>query len=238
MSNLDATVAARRAQRIKALLDTITARTDRLLDLVEEAKAHDDHEALGYPSWPAYVAGEFADRLAQLDRAQRRDAVAALTATGMSVRAIAEVVGVGRSTVQRDQVSRDGTPADDETQGFGNRTPADRPERSTGLDGKSYPATVTPPEKPRKAPRRRPITDQYKDAAWELQKAVERLQRLHGDDRFSTYRSTLAYGQKGMLTRNAEVLQKVLADLEPQVVDGQVVDDLASVLPFVGGDLG
>lgn len=49
----------------------------------------------------------------------------------------------------------------------------------TGLDGKSY--TQTAPS----APRRSSIIDAARNAGWELRKAVERLERIQNDDRFT-----------------------------------------------------
>jgi transposase len=54
---------------------------------------------LGYPSWTAYVAGEFSNAQRGLDPQKRVDLVAKLAGLGMSTRAIAPVVGVGKSTL-------------------------------------------------------------------------------------------------------------------------------------------
>ena len=50
-----------------------------------------------------------------------------------------------------------------------------------GLDGKTY----TPEARLKQ---RKPITDAARDAGWELRKAVERIQRLTDDDRFTRYK--------------------------------------------------
>jgi len=119
--------ASRRRDRIKLLIGSMTTTTEKIAELLDAAQAEQDHVALGYASWPAYVAGEFADALAGLSTAARRPAVAALAEGGLSTRAIAEIAGVGQSTVGRDllQVTRSGSP-----------------EGGTvvGLDGKSYAA--------------------------------------------------------------------------------------------------
>lgn len=128
-STLDSTAgaaASRRRDRIRLLIGSMTTTTEKIAELLDAAQAERDHVALGYASWPAYVAGEFADALAGLSTAARRPAVVALAEGGLSTRAIAEIAGVGQSTVGRDlQVTRSGSP-----------------EGGTvvGLDGKSYDA--------------------------------------------------------------------------------------------------
>lgn len=84
----------------------------------------------------------------------RRPVVAQPSAAGMSTRAIAPVVGVTQSTVDRDvQVTRSGSPAPAEGR-IPDATPArtftDEPgtvQRITGMDGKRYtrPEPVEPP---------------------------------------------------------------------------------------------
>ncbi len=118
--------ASRRRDRITLLIGSMTTTTEKIAELLDAAQVEQDHVALGYASWPAYVAGEFADALAGLSTVARRPAVAALAEGGLSTRAIAEIAGVGQSTVGRDlQVTRSGSP-----------------EGGTvvGLDGKSYDA--------------------------------------------------------------------------------------------------
>lgn len=167
--------ARRLTSRIKLMFGSMLDQHDKLVELVEEAKATSAHVALGYPSWPAYVSAEFGELQARLGIDDRRVLVGALTATGLPTRTIAEVAGVDHSTVVRDQkqVVQDAPPA----------------ERTiTGRDGKSYMA-VQPERKP---PRRSPLPDSYRRATWELRKSIERLEKLHADDRFQTNRKELA----------------------------------------------
>jgi len=224
--------AGRRRDRIKLLLSAMTTTTEKIADLLDAAQAEQDHVALGYASWPAYVAGEFADALAGLSTAARRPAVAALAEGGLSSRAIAEIAGVDQSTVVRDrQVMQNASPgeagpvrsakleqrreffdsdeemraaeamADASDEDFEAALTAAReqddlsrgnvvanlPEkRVTGRDGKRYPA-VQPERKP---PRRSPLPDAYRSAMWELRKSVERLEKLHADDRFQANRGS------------------------------------------------
>ena len=117
--------ASRRRDRVRLLLGTVTSATEKVGLLLEEAQAAEDHLALGYTSWTAYVAGEYHDALAGLSAAFRRPAVHALAEGGLSSRVIAEIAGVGQSTVARDlQVTHCGSPG----------------RRVVGRDGKSYEA--------------------------------------------------------------------------------------------------
>lgn len=89
-------------------------------DLLANAKAGQIHKALGFPSWPAYLADRLKPLAAVLSDQDRRELVTHLYEAGMSVRDTAEAVGMSKSAVHR-QVSRDGTVAD-ETIGHTNKT--------------------------------------------------------------------------------------------------------------------
>jgi hypothetical protein len=89
--------ARRRRDRIKLLLTSMTEQTNKVVAILEEAQTNEDHLALGYASWTAYIAGEYAGLLAELTRANRREVVGSLTSAGMPTRAIAEIVGVDQA---------------------------------------------------------------------------------------------------------------------------------------------
>lgn len=151
---MDPADARRLTERIRLTATTFAESRDKLIDLVGQAKAGNAHVALGYGSWTDYLADVLGDEPLRLARDDRRELVAALAAEGMSTRAIAPIVGVGDSTVQRDL-----TPAPS-----GAPAPAPRPA-ITGRDGKTYtppapkppanvdPATgeIAPPPAPRAA---------------------------------------------------------------------------------------
>jgi hypothetical protein len=94
--------ASHRRDRIKLLLTSMTEQTSKVVAILEEAEANEDHLILGYKSWTAYIAGEYAGLLSDLKLAQRREVVGSLTAIGMSTRAIAGVVGTSHKTVVKD----------------------------------------------------------------------------------------------------------------------------------------
>ncbi len=75
----------------------------------------------------------------------------------------------------------------------------------TGQDGKTYPATLSAP----RAPRRSALPDAYSRATWELRKAVERLERLHADDRFPTNRETIAQVELGQVVSYSDRLAEL-----------------------------
>jgi len=215
--------ATRRRDRIKLLLTAMTTTTEKISELLEAAQADGDHRALGYASWTAYVAGEFADALAGLSTAARRPAVAALAEGGLSTRAIAEIAGVGQSTVGRDlQVTRSGSPVPDgprpasEFKSMVAEMGAPSRRRVTGTDGKSYSATAAAPSAPAAPrPRRRPpLPDSYGTAVRDLGKLVDRLERLHADDRFKANRESVRQLNRGELTRRTDQLRRILDGLD------------------------
>jgi hypothetical protein len=174
--------ARRRRDRIKLLLTSITEQANKLQAILDEARTNEDHLALGYASWTAYIAGEYAGLLAELTRANRREVVGSLTSAGMPTRAIAEIVDVDHSTVVRDQkqVVHPAPPAREDH--------VDR--HVTGMDGKSYAVPSKPVVEPSK-PRRGSLPDSYWNALYDLDKAARRLARLHADDRFMANRKAL-----------------------------------------------
>ena len=81
----------------------------------------------------------------------------------------------------------------------------------TGIDGKTY----TPRER-KAAPKRRPLTDQARDAGWELRKSVERIERIASDDRFTPNKEAVASHLRGHLTNAIEVCQDLLDRINTQ----------------------
>jgi ParB-like chromosome segregation protein Spo0J len=82
------------------------------------------------------------------------------------------------------------------------------PEQATsqvlGTDGKTYTAP-----KPA-APRRRPLPEQFWQAAYDLTKVTERIERLADDDRFPTNADQVAAANRIDLTRAVDALQGVV----------------------------
>lgn len=117
-------------ERAQYLVNAIKSGLAGLHPFVIEAYEGRAWEPLGYSSWKALCEAEFALTLAI---PQRREAVEQMTKAGLSTRAQAEVLGVRKDTVRRDQVAQNAPPAN-----------------VVGLDGKTY----TPTE-------RRPATAEF-----------------------------------------------------------------------------
>ncbi len=79
----------------------------------------------------------------------------------------------------------------------------------TGRDGKSY----SVPQAPAPKRRRRPLSDAYLDAVYDLEKVIDRLGRLHADDRFLANREVLQVRHRATVESLAEALLKLEDDL-------------------------
>ena len=104
--------ARRITERIRAALDRVSTAWSDLAERVAEAYERRADLALGYTSWAEYAEVELRPPSA-LAAEVRRELVGLLSARGMSTRAIAPTVGLGKSQVSeiRSQVSGDRTPA-------------------------------------------------------------------------------------------------------------------------------
>ncbi len=85
------------------------------------------------------------------------------------------------------------------------------PKNVTGVDGKLY----TRPAPVETKPRRRPLPDAYWRAIHDLQKSIERLERLHADNRFLVNRKAL----RDREWRRLSDLQSRLLDLDGDLSD-------------------
>ena len=112
---------------IRAVARQMHLAWEALVALVEAAKAQNIHEALGFPSWTAYIADAL-DGQWRVERDKRGEVVKFLAEQGMSQRAIVKVNGIGKGTVYRELA---GAPLG---------------QVITGLDGKSYDRPEPRPE--------------------------------------------------------------------------------------------
>lgn len=125
------------ALRLDEAIQDIAGKTaehlEYLADLLVEAKQGQIHELLGFTSWPEYLIARLRPIAVALNVEDSRTLVAQLYRHGMSVRAVAEAVGMSKSSVGR-QVSQCGTgaePCNGEGESSGE-------QQTTGRDGKSY----------------------------------------------------------------------------------------------------
>lgn len=226
VSMMDEREARRITERIRIAAHNYTEARTKLMERVQEAKDGKAHVALGYASWTAYLAEVLGEEPMRLARDERQDMVRMLANEGMSRPAIAAVTGVNERTVQRDfKDIRQGEthvspwetspPPEPATASTMNTVEPDvidaepvfspaQPPKITGMDGKQYsrPEPVEPPK-----PKRRPITDQARDAGWEIRKATEKLQRIFNDDRLNRNKEEVATHLRGHLEYAIETLQ-------------------------------
>lgn len=187
---------------------SFTEYRSRLMDAVDKAKVGNAHLALGYKSWTAYLSEVLGEEPMRLARAERQDMVRMLSDEGMSTRAIAGSIGVSKNTVTSD-LSQIGTPEPSATN-VNTETGEiyDEPIKTTGMDGKQYGRPAA------QKPRRRPITDAFFEATYDLGKLVERIERLTEDDRFSRNKNEIAQSRKSDLVRAADTLASILRLLD------------------------
>lgn len=87
-------------KRIRSASDKLSATTENLLDLLEQAAQGQIHVALELPSWTAWFKD--AVQVQVSDRFERKELVKLMSGKGMSQRAIAGSLGVSQKTVDRD----------------------------------------------------------------------------------------------------------------------------------------
>jgi len=224
--------AQRLTQRIKLTAGSIRDGMFKLRNLVDEAKASNAWQVLGFASWTAYLADALGSEPMRLGRDERRELVDYLAGEGMSTRAIAPIVGADRKTVMNDihvvqngprtdvpvsvpeagtvpdavsgevtgeveppalspvtdepytvdpatgEVTFDTEQLDPDGPVVSEHTVTEKTRTVVGLDGKTY-------EQKPSTPRRGSIVDDSRNAGWQLRKAVERVQRIAEDDRYT-----------------------------------------------------
>lgn len=235
----DAAAAERRAERIRLRLDAIADNYTAVLPMIRQAIELHDDVALGYRSVSDYVADRFGGALTNLGIEVRREVVRELTEAGMSLRTIADTLDVSHMAVKRDLAagvtSVTPAPAIDPLTGevgpdypeptptAGVQTaategaPGGRVERDQGAspapaplppvigrDGKTYPR----PEPT--TPKRRPLTDAFWTAVYDLGKKAESVHRLTEDDRFPQNAEKVAATNRNDLIRYRDLLNEVI----------------------------
>jgi len=185
---------------------------------------------LGYESWDALREAEYADLGVVAPRADRPELVSRLRRQGLSQQQIGDTLGVTRSTVASDiadsditdgPVTRTDSIGRERPTTYAPRPPATKPTAElidlvTGEvlteGGNTVYAPHTQPVP--SAPRRRPITDAFWEAAYDLGKKAESLLRLVEDDRWASNRDAVADKNLAQMRETANTLARVLAALE------------------------
>ena len=214
----------------KKLTAEIVRSAEVVWTLVSLAYSRRAWTALGYDSWNDYCMNEFESCRLGLPREQRAGVVASLRESGLSVRAISAVTGSSVGTVHAEIASRvqnrtpepqsdlpPGAPTES-TPGMTDRVQSalDRARRReseiVGTDGKSYSASKSPSKSPSNPRPRRPLPDAWSAAVRDLDKAVQKLDRLTADDRFGRNRANL-HGKHDMI-RARNLLYKLISVLD------------------------
>ncbi|MCV7056286.1 helix-turn-helix domain-containing protein [Mycolicibacterium gilvum] len=217
---------------------------DQLLQvgrLLDEARAGRAHEALGFPSWTAYVADALGGTL-QLSGEARQAMVQMMAGEGMSVRAIAAATGVSKSTVDRDlaQVPHDdGASAPESTVPQRDSSDSDRADVdpgptgekvTTGLDGKSRRRKPRAKKEPKQEPvvelktepvstRQIQIPTAYRASIKTLSTVACSMRDLVDDPRWSKARDRFTEKDRVELDGNIAVLQTLRAAMENTAVN-------------------
>lgn len=119
------------AGEARTLTDQIKVGVETVWQLVIRAYHDGAWSALGYKSWDDYCTREFGSARIRLPREKRAETIGSLYDAGLSTRAIAAVTGESVGTVH----------STGESLGVQNRTPSTKSTK--GIDGKSYPDSVT-----------------------------------------------------------------------------------------------
>jgi hypothetical protein len=185
-------------------------------------------EPLGYRSWDSYCRAELGSTRLRLPSEEREEAVRSLRSAGLSTRAIAAATGQSHTSVRRGLTRGTNVPPTSaHTQGA---------TAITGLDGKTYtsshttapdtsqpidaeiiddqrPHPVPPAPRTSSTTKRRPLTDQAKDAGWEIRRAAERIARIVSDDRLPTRHQQVSFALRHHLLFTAQTVTTALNQL-------------------------
>lgn len=131
---------------------------------------------LGYRSWDEMREAEYGGIAVIVPKEDRLDLVGRLHAAGLTQKSIAATIGVDERTIRRDLATGQMSGGDDVIE-----------------------AEIVEDEEHEPRPRRRrPITDAFWTATYDLRKRVESVHRLTEDDRFSRNLEALACHKKDL----------------------------------------
>lgn len=231
--------------QIVVKLDAIADNYQSVMPLIRDAITRQAHAALGYLSPGAYVADRFGSALSRLGAELRRQVVRELSEAGLSTRAIAPVIGVGRETVRRELASGDpcGSPEPDPVVTAELDLIEDDDEALTQEDCEALDRELSDSELARQAeavetvvrprvtgtdgksypkpptpstPKRPPLADTFWKATYDLGKGVARITKLTHDDRFNKNTDQIREKTLSDLVRARDALQCVIDQLTAQ----------------------
>lgn len=141
---------------------------------------------LGYRSWDEMREAEYGGIAVIVPKEDRLDLVGRLHAAGLTQKSIAATIGVDERTIRRDLTTGQMSGSDDVIE-----------------------AEIVEDEVQPRPRRRKPITDAFWTASYDLRKRVESIHRLTEDDRFPRNARTLA-GHRNDLIRQRDLLTEVI----------------------------
>lgn len=222
-------VVAISASEARMVTDRIKAGVEAVWHLIEQAYTSRAWAVLGYTSWDDYCTREFGTSRIKLPREDRAEVLSSMRELGMSIPAISAATGMSVGSVHSNlsELKGAGRLVDpDEITGTNGKAyapkPQPKPEPAPEMDDRfisqdelDEPHAPSKHEKPEaNTPRRRPITDAFNSATYELKRATEKVERLMADDRIERNKGQIADANLSDLTRVRDALDGVINTLE------------------------
>lgn len=218
----------------RELTDRIKVGVEAVWQLVKDAYVSRAWEALGYDSWDDYCTREFGSSRIRLPREERQEVVSSMREIGMSTRAIASATGMSKDTAARalSGVANE-TPAP-VTGTDGKTYPSSQPRREPEPEPvvKTEPVEEQPigniitqddlaelnqpVEKPaphKTEPRAEAITSQFTSAIADLNRVLNKFNRITRDKNFPRNREKVAAMHRNDLTRAIDELQTLVDNI-------------------------
>lgn len=222
----------------RELTDRIKVGVEAVWQLVKDAYVSRAWEALGYDSWDDYCTREFGSSRIRLPREERQEVVSSMREIGMSTRAIASATGDSPRTVRR-AIDSGGAfaPPAPVTGTDGKTYPSSQPRREP-VEPEPEPVVKTEPveeqpigniitqddlaelnqpvEKPaphNTEPRAEAITSQFTSAIADLNRVLNKFNRITRDKNFPRNREKVAAMHRNDLTRAIDELQTLVDNI-------------------------
>lgn len=191
----------------RSLTDEIRGAAERVWSLLVEAHDRRAWAALGYSSWRDYAMAEFGMSQSHAYR---------LLDQGRVVSAIEEATGSPMGELS-ERSARDIKPrlqavTDTIKDRIAEEAVAEAPERVKEIVREVIAETRA---EPNTRTRRTPLADEARTAGWELRKAVERIERIVGDDRFADNKEAVAAHLRDHLSYSIEVGRDLIERTNP-----------------------
>lgn len=209
----------------RELTDRIKVGVEAVWQLVKDAYVSRAWEALGYDSWDDYCTREFGSSRIRLPREERQEVVSSMREIGMSTRAIASATGMSKDTAARalSGVANE-TPAP--VTGTDGKTypssqlrrepvepePVDEPIGNiiTQDDLAELNQPDTKPEPHSQEPRAEAITSQFTSAIADLNRVLNKFDRITRDKNFPRNKEKVAAMHRNDLIRAIDELQTIV----------------------------